>query len=99
MGDRYIKGAADILDSVYQNVYRVGGDEFIALVSTRSKEVLLEKKKEMHKKIAEYNEKENAALFLQIASGYSSYQEGDASYEDILKRADKEMYRDKKQLK
>ena len=99
MGDRYIKGAADILDSVYQNVYRVGGDEFIALVGTRSKEVLLEKKKEMHKKIAEYNEKENAALFLQIASGYSSYQEGDASYEDILKRADKEMYRDKKQLK
>ena len=69
------------------------------MVSTRSKEVLLEKKKEMHKKIAEYNEKENAALFLQIASGYSSYQEGDASYEDILKRADEEMYRDKKQLK
>lgn len=98
-GDKFIKGAADILYEIYPNIYRVGGDEFVALLENASKENLEEKKHLMQRKVAQYNKKHGTNAVLEIASGYSSYQEGDVSYEDILKRADREMYCDKKHLK
>lgn len=98
-GDKFIKEAADILHDIYPDIYRVGGDEFVALLESVSEETLVKKKKLMQERIAEYNQKGDMNAVLEIASGYSSYQEGDTSYEDILKRADKEMYRDKKHLK
>ncbi len=98
-GDRFIREAADILNEIYPNIYRVGGDEFVALLESASEENLAEKKKRMQEKVAEYNAKRDTNAVLEIASGCSSYREGDASYEDILKRADKEMYLDKRRLK
>lgn len=97
-GDKLIKEASKILEKTYGNVYRVGGDEFLVLLKNKSLEELFELKQEMRQNIDTYN-KNHIGIILEIASGCSVYNENDKTYEDILKRADDEMYKDKKYLK
>jgi diguanylate cyclase (GGDEF)-like protein len=99
-GDELLKKSVELLQSVYgQSVYRTGGDEFIVLLAMSSDEELKYKYDCLSKAMKKHNDKNGATLLVEIATGYSKYQEGDESYEDILRRADKNMYRDKKALK
>lgn len=95
-GDRLISATAKILSQVFGDVYRTGGDEFIAVLKDTS-EVKLE---EMKKKMCDMALKQsNTDLIIEIACGYSSYTEDDLSYEEIMRRADENMYRHKAELK
>ena len=105
-GDVLLRCAADCISSVFDKVYRVGGDEFIALIAKSDKAELEAKTAALQKKADEYNRKrthfeafsENEDFILSIAAGYASYQREDSSYEQIMNRADEAMYHAKKQM-
>lgn len=96
VGDELIKTAAEILSNTYSNVYRTGGDEFIAVIDKCSKEELESMKMNLRKL---GKERSNERINIQIACGYSMFQQFDKTYEDILRRADANMYEDKKLIK
>lgn len=97
-GDTLICQAVKILSQVFGNLFRTGGDEFIAVETAKTPEELTMMKNKLESLMREYNEKEPDVL-VEIACGYSSCGEGDISYEDILRRADGEMYQNKAALK
>lgn len=97
-GDTLICEAVRMMGQVFEHLYRTGGDEFIAIATNKNAEELSAMKTKLESLMKEYNQKEPDVL-VEIACGYSSIQEGDISYEDILRRADGEMYKDKVVLK
>lgn len=92
-GDQMIKAAAEILKDVYGTVYRTGGDEYIVILERATEEQLLASRRKIR-------ERERTCFIkdmqLEIACGHASYRKTDTSYEDILRRADAEMYADKR---
>lgn len=87
-----------MMGQVFKQLYRTGGDEFIAIAINKNEEELSAMKIKLDGLMKEYNQNEPDVL-VEIACGYSSAQEGDISYEDVLRRADGEMYKDKVALK
>ncbi len=98
-GDTLICEATQMLNEVFSKLYRTGGDEFIAVEIKSSAEHLQYLKNELSEKMNEYNGGEGHDVVVEIACGYSTYNEGDVFYEDILKRADAQMYYDKGRIK
>ncbi|MBO5302821.1 MAG: GGDEF domain-containing protein [Lachnospiraceae bacterium] len=99
-GDAFIRMAAYFLHEVFgEGVYRIGGDEFVALVENMSESEFFAKRIHLQERLDKYNARKESPVDLEIACGYAAYEEGDLSYEDILKRADAKMYCDKKMLK
>ncbi|MBE6869567.1 MAG: diguanylate cyclase [Ruminococcus albus] len=105
-GDMLLVSAAKCMLSVFDKVYRVGGDEFIALLSDKSEDELKELHATLHDMMdrmnidrSEYGEFAYEKEFLlSIAVGYASFAEGDENFERILSRADKAMYNEKKRM-
>ena len=102
-GDRYIITAADIINksfSEYGKCFRIGGDEFFAILSGKDPEKDFEAGLEIFDKLVkEYNENNDLPVPLQIAHGKSVYVPGKESLEEAEKAADKLMYERKKLLK
>ncbi len=97
-GDRFIAAAAAILRENLvsaENVYRVGGDEFIAVYLSPNEEVIVA---EMEKVTRLCSEVQGFSVPLQIAMGYASGNISDDSNE-IIKLADQRMYAHKKNFK
>ena len=97
-GDVLLKCGAECIKRVYGNVYRTGGDEFIVLLQNQTDEVLDQLHEALRKEMDVYNKDEHEVK-LEMASGYSGYEEGDDSYEDIMRRADHRMYEEKRAMK
>lgn len=105
-GDMLLQSAAKCMTSVYDQVYRVGGDEFIALLDGKDSDDLQRLYDRLKRKITEMNDsrKDYGAFSretefrLSIAVGYSAYAAGDSSYEQIMSRADAAMYAEKKTM-
>lgn len=105
-GDVLLQSAAKCMLSVFDKVYRVGGDEFIALLEKKQaaelramNEALSEKAQEMNRSRSDYGEFADEPRFsLSIAAGYASYTDGDTNYEQIMSRADEAMYQAKKRM-
>ncbi|MBR5370875.1 MAG: GGDEF domain-containing protein [Oscillospiraceae bacterium] len=105
-GDVLLKAAAACISSVYDKVYRVGGDEFIALMEQTDHTLLDSFADNLQKKIMQFNEDrtnfeafaEHEDFVLSIAAGYASHQTNDISYEQIMNRADEKMYAVKKRI-
>ncbi|MBO7698335.1 MAG: GGDEF domain-containing protein, partial [Erysipelotrichaceae bacterium] len=100
-GDLIIKAAADSLSAVFeaQDVFRIGGDEFIVIVEGINKEQLEEKIGEVNKKIDEYNnsQKECEAT-LAVSVGVTQFDpDNDKQLRDAFNRADDLMYANKKE--
>ena len=100
-GDLIIKAAADSLSAVFeaQDVFRIGGDEFIVIVEGMNKEQLEEKIGEVNKKIDEYNnsQKECEAT-LAVSVGVTQFDpDNDKQLRDAFNRADDLMYANKKE--
>ena len=93
-GDELLKGAASCLLSAigaYGKVYRVGGDEFMAIVHTSDCEALLD---EIRSKTAAWRGRMVDGVT--IALGCASHAEyPDAGIEQLDKLADSRMYEDK----
>ena len=97
-GDTLICDAVGLLGQVFDRLYRTGGDEFIAITTDRSEYELAEMKNKLGQLMVDHNQAGHD-IVVEIACGYSAYREGDVSYEDMLRRADSEMYLDKTELK
>ena len=99
MGDRSIIASANVMKSVFgrENLYRIGGDEFIAVMEDVNEEEVRDKFKQLDdliKAYAENNAKGDAIV--SFSKGCASYRpEEDSIYRAVFKRADEELYRDK----
>ena len=95
-GDRHISGAAGIIrDSVYElgDCYRVGGDEFIAVISgSDAEETARSAIDTMEKLTEEYNVREKPPVMLDIAYGMAAFTGSGGDMEKAARLADQRMY-------
>ena len=98
-GDRIITDASAVICRVFpkEQIYRIGGDEFIALSNSATEKVLEGKYRQLTQTIAEFNRSEKKyAMTLSFSWGGAVYRPGqDADVKAVFKRADEEMYRNK----
>lgn len=98
-GDEAILDAAGALKSVYgaAGIFRVGGDEFIAVVKEADAAKMEESFGKLEAALAEINERPRSyRVPLTLSKGCAVYDRArDASYKEVFKRADEAMYRDK----
>lgn len=97
-GDKYIINACKIICDMFKHspVFRVGGDEFVAILEGkdyRSKDMLLEQFQQM---MVENVAADDVVVAIGIAQYISIY---DRDYHAVFERADKEMYKNKRDLK
>ena len=80
----------------YENVYRIGGDEFVILLKNSS----LENCKQLTERFEQMLQEENDKVKVAAAVGYVVHNmDEELNYEKLFKRADEEMYRKKQQMK
>ena len=95
-GDRHISAAARIIrDSIHDlgECYRVGGDEFIAIITGADVEEAANGViKMMEKMTEEYNTNENPPVKLDIAYGMAMFTVSDGDMEKSVRLADQRMY-------
>jgi diguanylate cyclase (GGDEF)-like protein len=97
-GDAYIKNGCMLICKQFDHspVFRIGGDEFVAILRGGDYERREELVASFRKKV-EYNRRNGLVV---VASGMAIYQsENDESYNDVFKRADDLMYECKQALK
>ena len=99
-GDLIIKAAADAISSVFklENVYRIGGDEFVVIEENMPLNEIDGKIELVNAEVDAYNnsEKENEGV-LKLSIGTTSYDpEHDKTFRDTFNRADDSMYSNKK---
>lgn len=102
-GDNYIRNSCRLICSVFKHspVFRIGGDEFVAILRgqdlLKAEELLYqfyERTEQIHKMAKKADEK------VSIAAGMAVFKDGqDCDYHDVFKRADENMYRNKKAMK
>lgn len=99
-GDELIRAAADVLSkklkSAY-NVYRIGGDEFVAVFIGHNKDKVEKEIAEVRNSCGEYNDlKHPLSIAIGIADGSD---DKFGSVFDVVSLADKRMYEDKARIK
>lgn len=102
-GDMYLKATCRLICDVFRHsaVFRVGGDEFVAVLLNSDYEMREELGRIFRKKanatIADGNDPWNR---ISVAGGMSAFDpEEDTHFADVLKRADEQMYEEKKLMK
>ena len=101
-GDRHIVAAARIISESFESLgscYRVGGDEFIAVVQKGGSEEVERALAAMEQLISEYNSAHEPPVPLQIAYGWAHYRPQEGMLEAAERLADRRMYEKKKEMK
>ncbi len=102
-GDKHIIGAVNAINKSfgqYGDVYRVGGDEFVAIIEGYEAEAKASAAaEELVKCYKEYNKKHNPPVVLEIAYGYAVYDYDSGDPEQAERIADDKMYECKRELK
>ncbi len=102
MGDYYIIVCSEIIQDLFSPrgiVYRIGGDEFCAVVTEMSEEEYEFLTNSMEKRIAALNIK-YFKVKMEIAHGYAHFDSAiDGTLNDTRVRADQEMYKNKAEQK
>ena len=92
----------DLLQKVFgaDRVYRIGGDEFLAVLEGMGPEAVGGLFAEMDAELAAFNGGEKRyEMPLSISRGTAAYERGrDKQFRDIFRRADEAMYRDKNEF-
>ena len=97
-GDEYIKAACHIICQHFKHspVYRIGGDEFVAFLEGED----YENRKNLLTDFSRMIKEEKAQNGIVIASGSSTFHpDRDKNYLRVFERADRQMYKCKKELK
>lgn len=97
-GDSYIIAATKLIASIFENseIYRIGGDEFAAILLDKNYENREQLVKSFHEQIS-LNVKRRGVI---VSCGLSEYIAGkDNTFIQVFNRADKQMYQCKHQLK
>ena len=101
-GDQYITDASHILRKIFSRhgkLYRIGGDEFCVLIDDHNTCDINHLISCLRKEEAVYNAS-SRNIHLQISCGYAVFDpRTDADLDALQKRADQNMYENKKQLK
>ena len=102
-GDKYIINCCKKICDIFKHspVYRIGGDEFVAILQSDDYDNLEQIKNDVLKMSMDEMRKA-VSLFekCSFASGFATFDSSrDHSFEDVMKRADIEMYENKKMLK
>ena len=102
-GDRLIITATGVMQKVFggNNVFRIGGDEFVALLRHGEAELYEEKLQEFVCQLDITNKEESFVWGdIKVAGGAALYDYNtDAAYGDVFRRADAMMYENKKRQK
>ena len=95
-GDSLLKEACAIICDTFKRspVFRVGGDEFAIIVRNTDYDNI----EDLLAALSESNEANKKSGGIVVASGMSRYN-GDRSIEDVFKRADEQMYINKRKIK
>ena len=102
-GDRYIKGACRLICTTYKHspVYRIGGDEFVAVL--RGSDLLNGSKliKRFYDRMAIINrDAVDPSEHVSVAAGMAVFnEETDTDFQSVFKRADENMYMNKNAIK
>lgn len=102
-GDEYIKNCCRLICEIFAGsiVFRIGGDEFVAVLQGRdfrNREALLEAFEDELKKAAALNLPPEEKV--SVAYGMAVYdRENDTAIDSAIKRADEEMYKNKRRSK
>lgn len=100
-GDKAIKTCASCIRKVFERVgkvYRIGGDEFVVILTQCDKDTLLQRIA-VFQKLAEGQNKRLEFEF-KVACGYAIYEpKRDRRIEDLIHRADASMYERKQRMK
>ncbi|MCR5177642.1 MAG: substrate-binding domain-containing protein [Lachnospiraceae bacterium] len=102
-GDMYIIRCCRLICRIFSHspVYRMGGDEFLAVLTGddfRKRAVLAAKLKRYMSNVVHQDPTDQT--FISIACGLADYDPSTDSFvEDVVKRADTEMYRNKREMK
>ena len=97
-GDKYIRSGSSLICRTFKHspVFRIGGDEFAAVLRNDDYKERIALTKKMKAQVEE-NKRSGGAV---IAVGIADYlPESDKCVLEVFKRADKEMYTDKRRLK
>lgn len=104
-GDKYLIDACMMICNKFKHsaVFRIGGDEFVAIVEgldhNNIDELLAAFDHDIDQNVIEYKDTESGTPII-IATGYSEYRKGeDNTFNKIFVRADKKMYDRKHDLK
>lgn len=98
-GDEYLKASCHLLCNIFVHspVFRVGGDEFVVFLKGNDYEARYELMEKLQSQVRDNHNAENGVI---VAAGMSEYNpEKDQTVSEIFERADKEMYKNKKNLK
>lgn len=101
-GDMLISDASTIIKKVFgnYNIYRIGGDEFAVLINAPEDGLCEKLVKEFRTEQELFNRNaKHYELGVRIAIGYAVNSADDNDYADVFKRADKQMYIDKQEIK
>ncbi|OXS25321.1 MAG: hypothetical protein BI182_16630 [Acetobacterium sp. MES1] len=102
-GDQALVTTANLLhhaSSNHDNVYRFGGDEFIILLESNRKTVILDTISRIKQTFLDFNKRNNKPYSLSASFGYSIFDATTpGTLEDLIREADQQMYVNKNRLK
>ncbi len=102
-GDKHLKAAASIIKASfgeYGDTYRIGGDEYVAVIEGDNCEELYQKGLEAFKRLqGKYNVVERPRVRMEIAQGMSVCDLAKENFHATQRSADNKMYAEKERLK
>ena len=103
-GNLYLQGAAELIKKVFgeEHLYRIGGDEFVVILEGKAQDDAEERIRTFREEIARLQADDSLKPWEKVSAavGMAKYEKGrDASTEEVLRRADEAMYREKIAMK
>jgi len=102
-GDTYLKGVCRVICNVFKHspVYRIGGDEFVAILTGEDFDNRHDKVKELRTSFDQSYHRDDVEPWLRYSAsvGMAEYASEDATVELVFRRADKYMYEEKMKFK
>ena len=103
-GNLYLQNAAELIRGTFGDghTYRIGGDEFVVILQGKAQEGAEEKIRAFKEEMARQQADETRQPWEKVSAavGMAKYEKGrDATTEEVLRRADEAMYREKIAMK
>lgn len=97
MGDKLIVETASLIKRIFGagNIYRIGGDEFIAVLEHSTEDDISTLFARLDGAVAEYNKVCTLPVSISLSKGANVSEADSAGYNQVFKKADEAMYADK----